>query len=71
MNHKRWPNTPSMKICEVNYARMQGRNDMQKLCKDWAIMQLPEKYRPVFFEKTTIQKDGKEMIVMKRTKRPL
>ena len=34
-------------------------------------MQLPEKYRPVFFEKATIQKDGKEMIIMKRTKRPL
>lgn len=71
LNHKRWPNTPSTKICEVNYARMQGRSDMQKLCKDWAIMQLPEKYRPVFFEKTVIRKQGKEIVVMKRTTRPL
>lgn len=34
-------------------------------------MQLPEKYRPVFFEKSVIRKDGKDVVVMKRTNRPL
>jgi len=39
---------------------------MQKFCKDWAIMQLPEKYRPVFFEKSVVMENGKEVIRMKR-----
>ena len=66
LNGKTWSNTPSTKVCEVFYARMQGRNDMQKFCKDWAIMQLPEKYRPVFFEKSVVMENGKEVIRMKR-----
>lgn len=40
--------------------------DMQKLCKDWAIMQLPEKYRPVFFEKYSVIENGQEVVKMKR-----
>ena len=39
---------------------------MQKLCRDWAIMQLPDVYRPVFFEKTIVRRNGKNEVVMKR-----
>lgn len=39
---------------------------MQKFCKDWTIMNLPEKYRPVFFDKETCIVDGKEVVIMKR-----
>ena len=42
---------------------------MQKLCRDWAIMQLPDKYKPVFFEKCIIKKNGTDIIVMKRVMR--
>lgn len=68
LNGKRWPNTPSTKICEIAFARMQGRNDMQRLCKDWAIMQLPEKYRPAFFESSVQRVKGKDKVVMRRVK---
>ena len=76
LNLKRWPNTPSSKICEVVFARMQvgmkgtsqkqGRDDMQHLCQDWAIMQLPDKYKPVFFEKKVVRRNGISTVVMKR-----
>lgn len=76
LNLKRWPNTPSSKICEIVYARMQvgmhstcksqGRDDMQHLCQDWAIMQLPDKYKPVFFEKKVVRRNGISTVIMKR-----
>ena len=76
LNLKRWPNTPSSKICEVVFARMQvgmkgtsqkqGRDDMQHLCQDWAIMHLPDKYKPVFFEKKVVRRNGISTVVMKR-----
>lgn len=39
---------------------------MQRLCQDWAIMQLPDKYKPVFFEKSIVKQNGIEVTVMKR-----
>ena len=49
------------------YSYLQGQMDMQKLCQDWAIMQLPEKYRPVFFERCVVLADnGEEVVQMKR-----
>ena len=41
---------------------------MQQLSRDWAIMQLPDENRPVFFEKVTVRKNGKDEVVMKRCK---
>lgn len=55
-----------MQVWKEEVNQWQGRNDMQKFCKDWAIMQLPEKYRPVFFEKSVVMEDGKEVVRMKR-----
>ena len=66
MNGMKW-NSSSNKICEVTYARMQGSAAMERFCKDWTIMSLPEKYRPVFFSKEIVRgEDGKERVVMKR-----
>lgn len=39
---------------------------MQKFCQDWAIMKLPEQYKPVFFEPHEVLKDGVRVVVMKR-----
>ena len=57
-----------MQVCPSFQAiNSQGQTDMQKLCQDWAIMQLPEKYRPVFFERCVVVMDnGEEVIQMKR-----
>lgn len=39
---------------------------MQKFCKDWTIMHLPEKYRPVFFDREVHVVSGKKVVTMKR-----
>lgn len=68
MHMKKWPQTSSKKTCEVVYARIQGNRDMRRICKDWTVMQLPEKYHPVFFKRENVVINGNSQVVLKRLK---
>ena len=41
-------------------------DQMLEHSKDWAVMHLPEQFRPLFYERTVEVVDGKEQVVMKR-----
>ena len=41
-------------------------DQMLEHSKDWAVMYLPEQFRPLFYERTVEVVDGKEQVVMKR-----
>ena len=66
MHMKKWPHTSSKKTCEVVYARIQGNRDMRRICKDWTVMQLPEKYHPVFFKRENVVINGNTQVVLRR-----
>ena len=78
MNMKRWPNTSSNKVCEVTFARIQvlfaiivdwqGDRDMRRICKDWSVMQLPEQYHPIFYQKEVVVTNGVEHVILKKVK---
>ncbi|KAK8800750.1 hypothetical protein WA158_000075 [Blastocystis sp. Blastoise] len=65
-DNKRWPNTPSQKTCEICFARIQGQAHMIQHSKDWAVMHLPEQYRPLFYVPLKEVRNGKEVTIMKR-----
>lgn len=58
MHGKRWPNSSSLKLCEIVYARIQGHRDYVKMCDKWAIMNDSPKYHPVFFRKVECIANG-------------
>jgi hypothetical protein len=39
---------------------------MRKLCKDWTVMKLPEKYHPLFFKREITSVNGEERFILKR-----
>ncbi|KAK8792536.1 hypothetical protein WA588_005031 [Blastocystis sp. NMH] len=58
MHGKRWPNSSSLKLCEIVYARIQGHRDYVKMCDKWTIMNDSPKYHPVFFRKVECIANG-------------
>lgn len=41
---------------------------MRRICKDWSVMQLPEQYHPIFYQKEVVVTNGVEHVILKKVK---
>lgn len=74
---KRWPNSSSLKLCEIVYARIQvgeeratqrqGHRDYVKMCDRWEIMNDSPKYHPIFFKRVDVEENGVKKVRMVRS----
>lgn len=67
MHHKKWPNSSSLKLCELVYARIQGHRDYIRMCDKWQVMSDHPKYHPVFFKRVEVLNNGVRQTRMIRT----
>lgn len=67
MHMKRWPNSSSLKLCEIVYARIQGHRDYVKMCDRWEIMNDSPKYHPIFFKRVDVEENGVKKVRMVRS----
>mmetsp|Transcript_36675 Transcript_36675/g.53725 ORF Transcript_36675/g.53725 Transcript_36675/m.53725 type:complete len:687 (-) Transcript_36675:168-2228(-) len=69
-NGKNWKNFNSDKICDITYARIQGKEGMLRRFENSALMEKDDEYRPLVFVSHGIDKGKREEFPMASNNRP-